>query len=106
MSNQLYDRMKARGIDMSWYEKTQGFKPDSKAPIPLHDTECGRLAIYFLNKVGKLFTVTGSGEPYMQVRITANKRGEDSYICLGCGVLFKTFKGAEDHYGKEATTTN
>jgi len=100
-SNSLYEKFKAKGYDMSWYEKNQGRRPDSKRPIPLTDDHCGTLAIYYLTKSGKLFTTTTAGEPYQQVRETGKKISRDIFICLGCNQQFKTYKEASGHYEKE-----
>lgn len=101
MGNSLYEKLKAKGHDFSWYEKSKGQRPDSKAPILLNDDHCGLLSTYYLDKAGRLHTTTSAGEPYMQVRITGNKPKEPVYICACCNNQFNTFKEASGHYAEK-----
>lgn len=98
MVNKLYEQFKDKGFDTTWYEKSRGQRPDSKAPIQLTDDHCGLLSIYFLNKMGRLFTTTSAGVPYNQVRVTGKKIAKDIYICLGCKAQFKNYEEATKHY--------
>lgn len=90
----LYDEMKAKGVDMSWYEKLKG--KGKLAPPPLFDEYCGRLSIYVLKADGTLWTAD-KGEPYLQVRSTGKKRPKDTLICLHCKKQFSSVETAYEH---------
>lgn len=100
--NSQYERLKAKGVDMRWYEKSNGYKP-GKHTIPLSDDLCYRLSVYFLDKSGRLFT-TKDGLPYMQVR-QLKKPAVETYICVCCKQLFNNYVGAIEHYDKQDKQT-
>lgn len=61
MTNQLYEKFKELGIDVTWYEKAKGDRPRTDdRPVPLSDEYCGILSIYQLTKSGKLYTTTNT----------------------------------------------
>lgn len=93
----LYQRMKARGIDMRWYEK-QGAHKHTEA-IPLTDDHCGRLSIYMLKRDGSLWTVSSKGKPHKQVRPGKKKRDDDVFVCLHCRQHWKTYELDGKHGG-------
>lgn len=90
----MYEKLKAKGIDMSWYEKASGKK--AQGPVSLFDDRCGRLSIYLLKADGTLWTVN-NGEPYMQVRETGKKQSRVVYLCAHCKKQFNTSKQAYGH---------
>jgi hypothetical protein len=99
MANELYERFKAMGVDVSWYERAKGNAPrtDDKAPIPLNDDHCGMLSIYLLEKSGKMFTLTTNGEQYQQVR-KVKSIARNIYLCACCKQQFPTYTAAAKHY--------
>jgi hypothetical protein len=78
----LYDEMKLRGVDLSWYEKRS--KPKASGPIPLEDKRCSRLSIYLLKRDGSLWSVKSDGEAYSQVREPSKPVGREVYLCMKC----------------------
>lgn len=91
----MYQKMKAKGIDMSWYEKHKSLK-EKEGIIPLSDEECDKSAIYYLDSKGRLFTLDGEGNKYKQVR-QIKQAVEDCYMCMHCRKDFKTFNEALEH---------
>jgi len=87
METSLYEKMKARGIDMSWYEK--GNKRNLPTETPLEDGECSKLSIYIIKKNGTLWTIDSSGNPYYNVRPGSKEIERDVYVCLHCKQQFK-----------------
>jgi hypothetical protein len=96
----MYDKMKRRGVDMSWYDKSKRTPGATPRVIPLNDGHCGRLSIYLLTKPGKLFTITADGKPYHQVRQFDKKVAKDIYMCMHCKGQWDTVEEADKHYGK------
>lgn len=78
----LYDRMKARGIDMSWYEK--GRRGRHSSAIPLDDDKCSDLSTYFLEHDGSLWTIDSYGKPYKRVRMPSKDIPKQIYVCFHC----------------------
>lgn len=80
--SQLYQKMKARGVNMSFYEKGK----HAKAPeaIPLNDEKCSRASIYLLKQDGSLWTITYQGQPHKQVRPPGKRIPRDIYVCACC----------------------
>src|SRR5688572_2913639 len=78
----LYEEMKMRGVDLSWYEKRE--QRNTARPISLNDNGCSRLSIYLLKQDGSLWTVKSDGEAYSQVREFAHRVPCDVYLCLKC----------------------
>lgn len=77
----LYERMKARGVAMDWYER--GRKHQTPGAIPLVDDACQRASVYLLRLDGSLWTVR-NGEPYRKVRGGKAARDNEVYVCLHC----------------------
>ena len=94
----LYERMKARGVDMSWYEKGK-HRPTIDA-IPLDDEECSIGSIYLLKANGELWTIHSDGGEYKKVRPAVKEVGKSVYLCLHCKAQFKTMPAS--HEAKEA----
>lgn len=94
----MYDKMVAKGIDMSWYDKSRKKNKSAKGPAPLSDEACSLLSIYYLDKGGKLFTTKSDGASFMMVRIIKSKPKEPRYICAACGGQFNNYKEATEHY--------
>jgi len=80
--SELYERMKAKGIDMSWYEK--GKRGRRNQAIPLDDEACSNLSVYLLKENGSLWSITHVGSPYQQVRPATKPIPHSIYICLCC----------------------
>lgn len=104
MANSLYAKMQKAGIDMSWYDKQKGNVTEEKKkkpPIKLFDGVCGLLSIYQLDKSGKLFSLTSSGDQHMLVRITKTKLKRAVFLCAHCNDQFPTYIKARSHYVEE-----
>jgi len=84
----LYEEMKIRRVDLSWYEKREQRK--AAGPIPLNDDRCSRLSIYLLKQDGALWTVKSDGEAYSQVRERTRRVARDVYLCLKCKAQWAT----------------
>jgi len=80
--SELYKRMKAKGINMGWYE--HGRRGRSNDHIPLDDDVCSALSIYLLKKDGSLWTITHKGAVYQQVRAGSKDLPKEVYVCLHC----------------------
>lgn len=93
--SELYERMKARGIDMSWYEKNKKGKVDGSA-VPIDDEECSSLSIYYLKEDGSLWTVASDGEPYKKVREGKKEQPKSIYLCAHCKQQWDTFLDVAD----------
>jgi hypothetical protein len=78
----LYEEMKLRGVDLSWYDKRKQQKASGQ--IPLEDKRCSRLSIYLLKRDGSLWSVKSDGEAYNQVREPSKPVARDVYICMCC----------------------
>lgn len=78
----LYEEMKLRDVDLSWYDKRK--RPKAAGPIPLNDDRCSRLSIYLLKQDGSLWTVKFDGEAYSQVRKASRNVPPAVYICIHC----------------------
>ena len=97
----MYEKMKRRGIDMSWYDKSKRKSTTSPRVAVLNDEHCGRLSIYLLKKDGGLYTITSDGKPYHKVRQFNKKVAKEVYICLHCRQQWASVKEADKHYDKE-----
>lgn len=96
----LYDRMKAMGVKMSWYERVAARKRHTNV-IPLDDQICSSGSIYFLKEDGSLWTLDSSHEPYHSVRPPLEKPLKRSvYICVKC----KRQWGSMPKFHEEITT--
>jgi hypothetical protein len=82
----LYQEMKLRGVNLSWYEKRT--RPKAAGPIPLEDKRCSRLSIYLLKRDGSLWSVKSDGEAYSQVREPGKAVARDVYLCMCCKYQF------------------
>jgi hypothetical protein len=80
--SELYQKMKAKGVDMSWYERGRHAK--SPEAIPLQDEKCSRASIYLLKQDGSLWTITYQGKPHKQVRRPGKQLPRSVYVCLCC----------------------
>lgn len=78
----MYQQMKARGINMSWYERGKRGRTDDA--IPLDDEECSDLSIYLLKENGSLWTITKDGRQHLQVRPPSKKLPKSVYVCVCC----------------------
>lgn len=104
--NEQYEKLKAKGHDLSWYEKSKKKQQHiTGGSAALNDERCGILSIYLLDTGGKLWTTQSSGEPYMMARQTATKPKEKTYICVACKAQFKTYAEADKHYKKDEGNT-
>lgn len=81
---ELYDRMRLRGIDMSWYDNSRTKKIDGDGLIPIDNETCSNLSIYFLKNDGSLWTITTDGVPYNKVRYGQKPIDHDIFICMHC----------------------
>lgn len=80
----LYDRMKARGVDMSWYDRSKQLRTKGEPKvIPLETDQCSNLSVYLLMKDGSLWTLQDD-QPYHEVREGKHPRVNDVYVCLCC----------------------
>lgn len=79
----LYERMKLRGVNMSWYEK--GKRGRRSNAIPLDDEECSNQSVYLLKEDGTLWTIDTKGVPHNQVRPSKKQLPRSVYVCLHCG---------------------
>jgi hypothetical protein len=100
MSNELYQKMKARGLDVSWYEKVKalGSQSTKGSETPLSSEYCSLLSIYLIDTEGKLWTTTPDGKRYMIARHTKNRPKQNTYACVSCKTYYKTYKDAVSHY--------
>lgn len=96
--NDLYQHMKARGLDMSWYEKARPITNPDPEPLALQENECSRLSIYLIEPNGTISTVTGSGQKYMTVKYTEARPRNAIYACSNCKQQWVTFEEALKHY--------
>jgi hypothetical protein len=78
----LYDELKARGVNLDWYDRRK--RPKLDGNIPLENERCSRLSVYLLKKDGSLWTVKSDGEGYSKVRESERKVPRDVYVCLCC----------------------
>lgn len=78
----MYEEMKAKGIDMSWYEK--GKKGRTSAEAPLEDEQCYPGSIYYVQNDGSLWTVDAHGKPYKQIRQPGELTESSGYLCACC----------------------
>jgi hypothetical protein len=99
--NEAYEKLKAKGFDMGWYERHKRNNPDATAPAALNSDHCSCLSIYLLDVSGKLHTTNSEGAAYMWVRTVATKPKEKIYLCACCNIKFKTYKEASEHYAKK-----
>ncbi len=80
--SELYEKMKAKGIDMGWYEKNKHIR--SSTVIPLDDEECSTLSLYIVQLDGSLWSIKGNGEPYQKVREGIKRQEKSVYVCAHC----------------------
>lgn len=78
----MYEEMKAKGIDMSWYEK--GKKGRAGTEAPLEDEECYPGSIYYTKDDGSLWTIDAHGAPYKQIRAAGELSEATTYLCAHC----------------------
>lgn len=79
----MYEKMKARGINMGWYERSKHRKNDTVA-VPLDDDVCSLNSVYLLKANGQLWTVGHSGKEHAKVREGTTKIPKDVYLCMCC----------------------
>jgi hypothetical protein len=100
--NEQYERLKAKGHDLSWYEKSKKHQRNTKdGSAALNDEQCGILSIYLLDTGGKLWTTQSNGEPYMMARQISTKPATKVYVCVACQKRFSAYAEADKHYKKE-----
>lgn len=92
----MYEKMKARGVDMSWYERAR-VKTKNPQAIPLDADVCGSDSIYFLKQDGTLWTIHVGGEPYRQVRESVKNLPKALYVCVKCKHYWETFVETRGH---------
>jgi hypothetical protein len=78
----LYEELKLRGVDLSWYDRRK--HPKLVGDIPLENKRCSRLSIYLLKRDGSLWTVKSDDEGYSKVRQSERAMPRDVYVCLCC----------------------
>lgn len=88
----MYDKMKARGIDMSWYERSSRRK--SGVAAPLDDQECSLGSIYLVKADGTLWTINLHGDPHKQVRASKGAIAAPTLLCLHCRTQFSAMPSA------------
>lgn len=91
--NELYLKMKSKGLDMSWYEKCAH---RVGLAIPLDDDICSAGSIYMFKKDGSLWSIDTDGKAYKQVREATNKIVELKYNCAHCHDEWATYKSVTD----------
>lgn len=112
MGKSLYERMKARGIDMGWYErgKAANAKMAKNGEVPIYDIACDHSSLYLWRMNGELWTYTTELDrntdetiikPYKMVRPETRKRPEDAIVCMHCRKVFNTLEEAEKHYAEQ-----
>lgn len=89
----LYEKMKARGIDMSFYERSRSRSANA---VPLDDQACSKYSIYLMRKDGSVWTLN-RGEKHKKVRDTGRTLPEDQYICMHTKVGYFDHKDAMKH---------
>jgi hypothetical protein len=94
----MYERMKARGIRMDWYERGKS-KQKQKAAIPLDAEACSTSSIYYLKQDGSLWTLD-NGEPYKQVRSPSKELSHAMYVCVHCRKQWSSHGNAVAHLSK------
>lgn len=107
----LYERMKARGVNMGFYERGKAGK---EGGIPLDDQVCSNSSIYRLLANGTLWTIryreevetSDDGKPivvrhfeseHRKVRDTGKQLPSDTFICMHTKVGYPTFEEAITH---------
>lgn len=85
----MYEKMKARGINMAWYER--GKHRRSSTAIPLEDEQCYGGSIYLLKQSGELWTIAVNDvavptqvTPHSKVRDTGKELPHDILVCMHC----------------------
>ena len=112
-----YEKLKAKGFDMSWYERG---KRALNAAIALEDEECWKGSIYLMKADGTLWTlsvtvrhapgdkgkslVTYSAEPHKQVRSTGKELPSDMYVCMHTKKGYNDLHAAMRHEECESIT--
>ena len=101
-----YERLKAKGKDMSWYERN---KPKTDVAIPLEDDACSNGSIYRLLANGTVWTIKTSLQVYngevrtayegehRKVRDTGKALPSDVFICMHSKVAYPEFGEAIIH---------
>lgn len=95
----LYERMKARGINMEWYErsKTKRRKRTADVQVPLETETCCLLSVYLLKTDGSLWTTDTSGAAYRQVRPATKPIPRNVYVCACCKGQWRDYNEAIKH---------
>lgn len=101
----LAERLKAQGVDMSWYENNKNKRREDKQSKPEavpHKPTCGIVSAYKIKVEqgsAKKFTVHGNGKDYMQVGTAKSELADmEFYLCEACNRTFKTW----EDYNKRA----
>jgi hypothetical protein len=82
----LYEEMKMRGVNLTWYDRCKHPKVDGN--IPLESERCSWLSIYLLKRDGSLWSVKYNGEAYCKVREAERRVPRDVYVCARCKQQF------------------
>lgn len=91
--SELYEKMKARGIDMSWYEKNRHGDRMNTA-VPLDDEMCSMGSIYLLKANGELWTIDHDGNAHHKVREGKTEIPKNIYLCMHCRRQFDDMPAA------------
>lgn len=100
METSLEDRMRRKGIDMSWRDRARAkYGGQGRAGLaPLYKEDChATFSIYLWRKDGSLWTVDTSGKRYSQVRAGDKPREDDTYLCLHCKQMWSSHSEAQAH---------
>lgn len=91
--SEIYDKMKAKGIDMSWYDKNR--HTVTSGSVPLDDEECFSGSIYHLAMDGSLWTINKHGEPHKKVREGIKAQKKTVYVCARCKLQWDDVLGSD-----------
>lgn len=94
--------MERLGVDTSWYDRVRARSPlkSSSGIIPLNDSKCGMISIYYVDKNGQMFTTDSVGEKYDKVREVGSRNTTAHFLCVCCGEQFEEYGIAREHYKK------
>jgi hypothetical protein len=96
----LYEKMVARGVNMSFYEKVKAKRYEALGNgkiAPLDDKVCSVDSIYIWRKNGELWTSDPYGKPHRVVRPSKGSPTEDTFVCVCCKKKFESLEKAKNH---------
>lgn len=105
----MYERMKAKNIDMSWYERGKSMKAGGRIgeAVAIDADECGLLSLYLWKANGQLWTFTTGkhDEPVEHKKVRESDKpsphNEDVILCMSCRTVYTDLVDAKKHYSKQ-----